>query len=601
MKKTMFILSLILAMVFPLSLFATGGSQRQQPLGGPNMPTRNANPTFRGFNPLDYGMVRFSNVVTIKIPVFDRARDDVPDVTNNYYTRWIQENFGNAMNVRVEFVPINRADTMTAYNLLLASNNWPTLFMEYDWPKVTQWAADGALAAFDTSWFRQNAPTWFQTAGGQEAFDNFTLGGRYLFAPALRPYYATMPNFVTFYRKDWYRQANIELPSTWDEYVEAMALFQQRGFTNGKPILPKQPFTENFQFYGTNPWPLDEEYWVMYSDVNVASLPARGAYNELKRQNILFNRGLFSNEFELDLIGTASGVQAVTDFINGQAYTYGGWLAPDMPDLRAFYQNNPNAELGIIANNTVMYDGTDSLGLSVVPQGRAANPAGFFVSFSNRASNDEKLAALLYMEWMAKPEVLDFMQWGRSGVTYTTNSAGVRELRGWQDQGDMWMGFSGNKDYWAVVVEVRMSGTAEETIAALSPKGLPQDFTQELIDVFKLSEARHNAGLIYNDPFFATDIDSVNRYSGTLRALFQEYATALVKARPADFDAMYQRYVQQYLAAGFQSIMDERLAAYRAGRTTRLPAITAGRAPFVNVHPLDVQSKAYTIFSTTRR
>jgi hypothetical protein len=65
-----------------------------------------------------------------------------------------------------------------------------------------------------------------------------------------------------------------------------------------------------------------------------------------------------------------------------------------------------------------------------------------------------------------------------------------------------------------------------------------------------------------------------------LTALFQEYATALVKSDPSDFDALYMRYVQQYLDAGYQQIMDERLAAYRAGNSTTLPDITAGRASF---------------------
>ena len=593
MKKTLYILLHIFVIVL---LFSFVGCSRQgEAIGNPNAPRRHANPTYRGFNPLDYGMERFANPVHIKIPVFDRARDDVPNVADNFYTRWIQENFGDAMNVRVEFVPINRTDTMTAYNLLLASGNWPTIFMEYDWPKVTQWAADGALAEFDMEWFRRNAPVWFETAGGQEAFGMFTLGSRYLFAPALRPYYATMPNWIIFYRKDWYRRANIELPTTWEEYVDAMELFMRLGYTNGKPVLPKGPFTENFQFYVENPWPLDEEYWVMYSDVNVASLPAQGAYNLLKKENIMYNRGLFSREFELDVEGTGSAVQQVIDFINGEAYSYGGWLAPNMPDLNAFFANNPSAELGIIGNNTVYHDRVDSMGYSVVTQARAANPAGFFVSFSNRASDNEKLAALLYMEWMAQADVLDFIQWGVEVVTYTVN-AGVREMKDWQDQGDMWMGFSSNKDYWAVVVEVRMSGTPEETLAALSPKGLPQDFTQELIDLFRLNEARFDAGLFYNDPFFAVEIASVNRHSGSLRALFQEYATALVKAPPNQFDALYARYVQQYRAAGFQEIMDERLAAYRAGMTTKLPDIAAGRVPFRDVLPLDVMSRAYTIF-----
>ena len=106
-----------------------------------------------------------------------------------------------------------------------------------------------------------------------------------------------------------------------------------------------------------------------------------------------------------------------------------------MPDLTAFYANNLNAELGIIYNNSVYWEASGQGG--IVPQGRAANPAGYFIGFSNRATNDEKLAAILYMEWMARPEALDFMHWGRQGANYTVNSAGVRELTDWRYQGDM--------------------------------------------------------------------------------------------------------------------------------------------------------------------
>ncbi len=101
--------------------------------------------SYSGFNPLDYGMEPFENKVKIKIPVFDRADPNVPVVNDNYYTRWINENFGVNMNVEVEFIPITRSDTMGSYNLLLASGDWPTVFMEYDWDKVCQWSFDGAL------------------------------------------------------------------------------------------------------------------------------------------------------------------------------------------------------------------------------------------------------------------------------------------------------------------------------------------------------------------------------------------------------------------------------------------------------------------------
>lgn len=551
--------------------------------------------TSSGFNPLDYGMEAFEAPVTIKIPIFDRARDDVPDVVDNYYTRWIQENFGNNLNVTVEFIPITRTDTMSSYNMLLAGGNWPTLFMEYDWPKVTQWASDGALAEIDMDAFIANAPTWFEQAGGQEQFDMFKVNGQYLFAPAQRPYWNTNYTYVTFYRKDWYRNAGIELFTTYEEYLAAMQLFMELGYTNGKPILPKQAFSENLQFYGDSEWPRNEEEWVMFSDVNVASLPAKGAYNLLKKQNIEYHLGLYSTEFELDVTGTGSSVQAITDFINGEAYTYANYLAADMPDLTAFFQNNPDAELGVIYNNAVYDPWIDEMGYHVVPQGRATNPAGFFIGFSAQATDDETKAAQMYLEWMAQPDVLFFMQYGVEGETYTKDENGVIEMIGWEDQGDYWMGYGNNKDYWAAVVEVRLTGTIEETIASIAPQGLPQDLTQELIDNYYYLQAQADAGLIYCDPFFSVNIESLNEYAGPLRALFMEYATALVKCDADEFDALYEQYVAQYKDAGFQEIMDERLAAYEAGNSTLLPDIAAGRAPYVPYDFETVVENLYTI------
>ncbi len=129
-------------------------------------------------------------------------------------------------------------------------------------------------------------------------------------------------NFVTWYRKDWYRKAGIELFTNYEEYVQAMKLFMDLGYTNGKPILPKAPFSANFQVYGDSEWPRLEEEWVMYSDIAVAPLPSRGGYYSLKKQNNEYNLGLYSTEFELDAAGGTSASQATADFINGEAYSY---------------------------------------------------------------------------------------------------------------------------------------------------------------------------------------------------------------------------------------------------------------------------------------
>ena len=37
----------------------------------------------------------FAENVTLRVPVYDRGAEGVPDVSNNYWTGWIQENFGD--------------------------------------------------------------------------------------------------------------------------------------------------------------------------------------------------------------------------------------------------------------------------------------------------------------------------------------------------------------------------------------------------------------------------------------------------------------------------------------------------------------------------
>ena len=71
------------------------------------------------------------------------------DVTNNYWTNWVQTEFGDQYNINVEFVAIPRGDVLNAYANLANSGDLPTILMEYDFDKQAQWASDGYLQELD--------------------------------------------------------------------------------------------------------------------------------------------------------------------------------------------------------------------------------------------------------------------------------------------------------------------------------------------------------------------------------------------------------------------------------------------------------------------
>ncbi len=87
----------------------------------------------------------FDEKVTITVPVYDRSKVGYPAVDDNYWTQYIQKEFGDAWNIEVKYVAIPRGDVMTKYNLLILGEETPTIMMEYDYPKVAQWANEGAM------------------------------------------------------------------------------------------------------------------------------------------------------------------------------------------------------------------------------------------------------------------------------------------------------------------------------------------------------------------------------------------------------------------------------------------------------------------------
>ena len=68
----------------------------------------------------------FAENVTIKVAVYDRGQEGVPPVEDNYWTKWIQQNFGDKYNITVQYVAIPRSDVMNKYSMLAAAEDRST-------------------------------------------------------------------------------------------------------------------------------------------------------------------------------------------------------------------------------------------------------------------------------------------------------------------------------------------------------------------------------------------------------------------------------------------------------------------------------------------
>lgn len=503
----------------------------------------------------------FSDKVTLRIPVYDRGKEGVPAIGECYWEKWLQENFGDKYNIALEFVPIPRGAVLENYALLASSQQLPTFLMEYDYPKVAQWVSDGYMTAYDMNEFASIAPTYYQRMVDLDLIKYSTMDNDTYFVLAERPYYNTNYTFATWYRMDWLEQVGYDhIPANRKEYLDAMQKIMDAGIAahpgGGAMTTGTSGMDQNYAF---RDYPTNEEEWVMYGDYAIPSLGWEPNKKLLKEQNENFNLGITDPEYF-----TIDAETAKANFINGKTYQYSDYISANVAWLTSFYETNPDGKLVVGVQSL---DADTEYG--TVPAFRSNLPCGMMIGFSSQASADSVKAAMMYMEWMLQEENLFTIQWGFENDNFAYNNGMPESVEYDTYSGDHKQGFNTNKDYWCVAIEARNVGTIEDTIKAASPVGLPQDFTDDLIKNYYNQVAAWEKGWVPTDCMFATEISSVGDYQGDLLARYAEYRDKLVMCKPEEFDALYDKYAEEYAKAGYQAIAEERLQAFKDGLTSR--------------------------------
>ena len=511
------------------------------------------------------GWEAFADNVTLQIPVYDRGSsgNGCSDVENNYWTNWVQENFGDKYNITVEYVGITRSDVMTDYAMLAASQSLPTICMEYDYDKLASWQADGYLQTYDVEEFKQIAPTYWETMveHGNDAYTK--LDDEDYLVLGYRPYGNTTYTWCTFYRQDWLEEAGFSEYPVGDntKLLELYAKLVENG--HQYPLSGKKVSGAGIdQNYGYRDYPQDETTWATTGDYQIPALSTEAQKRFLKWENELYNDGYYNPEYYM-----RDASEAEADFINGEAFTWTGYISSSMNVLNSFYDANPDAKLAVaVTPSTWTQDETWGSSASYRP----GTNFGMMIGFANDATEDEVKAAMMYLEWLNQPENLFTMQWGIEGVNFNYDDNGdpvaVADQTGLAEQ----QGHNNNVDYWCAVTAVKTLGSIEKDIQAVTPQGIPQDFYDQILANYNGQVAIYEAGKANSDCLFATAIDAVTEYNQTLYDLYTEYRDKLTMCPKDQFDSLYEELSQKYLEAGYQEVIDERQAALDAGNTTRL-------------------------------
>lgn len=486
---------------------------------------------------------RYPEQIEVKIPVYDRGNPGQASVTDNYWTKYVQQEFGDKHNIKMTFVSIPRKEEITKFNQMLAGKkeNQTDIVFNYDYPSIVSFANQGAFQVLDEAMIQKYAPTFYEKT---KDLDQYTyLNDEKVFLCGVRP---NAYNYMNLVRKDWLDRLNLEIPKTDEEYMNMLRAFRDAKL-GGDGTIPetKRLADANYGNYGFRPFPMPEEENALYSDITVVSLTYEPTKEQLKYDNAKYNEGLVSPEWYLD----TDGSKMKEAFVSGKAGVYGDYLVKNPDTIAALKQNVPDAEVAFLPDRTFG-------DLGDAKPARRDNPFGMVSGININCEHPE--AVLMYFEWLSQPENLLVMQNGIEGVTYNMEDGIPVLIDGYE--GEERLNYNANKDMWCLVIEGRDLGDEELNVRAQEKAYAPigyEHLIRESYENFKNVEQYR-----YIDYIFTKPVESLSKLAETLKSKWQIIQTDLTNCKPEEFDAKYEAACQEYLSAGYQQVLDEKQKLY---------------------------------------
>ncbi|MBW7457940.1 extracellular solute-binding protein, partial [Paenibacillus sepulcri] len=284
--------------------------------------------------------------VTLKVGIFDRGNSPAGvTVTDNYWTDYVQTNFGDPNNIKVEFVPIPRTDATDKVNVMMSSGDAPDIvFANTNVLTSYGYAKDGGLLALDDL-INQYGPNLKKYLA--PTLDRGKVEGVQYSIPGRRVNTGKYENLI---RQDWLDKLGLPMPKTTEEVYQTLKAFKEKdpGQTGGK-VIPLgfsltpasiEPIVWSFIQDGLT----DEQRYTLSESMGYPLL-LPGHKDAVEFLNKLYNEGLMSPDFALD----KDEKQVFQDVMTGKVGMYSDNLGNSYnatPGIaKVLTQNVPDAKL----------------------------------------------------------------------------------------------------------------------------------------------------------------------------------------------------------------------------------------------------------------
>lgn len=487
-----------------------------------------------------------AETVEIKIPVYERGISGEPTVDNNYWTKWIQDNALKAVNVKVTYVPIPRTKDIETLNTMLASKDAPDLIFTKDYAAAYSFYSRGLLQEIPQATLEKYGKD-LQSYIGKDILKYGAIDGKQYFITAKKPLNG---GFSASIRKDWLDKLGLKVPASTDELYTTLKAFKEKdpGSLGTGNVVPMgiDSITGNsawFSDYGFRPDNVSEEEFAMYSDNTLPALSWGPDKDALKFFNKLYSEGLISQNFDLDVDGKIlkSGIS------NGKVGVFYSPVLKNSQVLDSLLQNVPTARLAPVA-------ALQAHGKKI--NGYSDYPFGMLSGISKSSKNPE--AIIKFLNWMSQKDVLFTLQNGFENINYETKYGLPVPKEDYNGNEKLILGT--NKDYYSLVSDDKDISDVDKNIRLKAELEAPAGYLEYYIENYKFTLSNMKT----QNFLFNQEILSADKYKKSLEDKWEEAATKLITSKPSEFEALYEKYSKEYLASGYQDVLDEKKRVYQS-------------------------------------
>lgn len=498
---------------------------------------------------------KFADARSITVEIYDRGNDGGSDPENNMYTEYIKKGMKEKYNVDVTFKKVPRWTEVDEINNLLAAGDAPDICVTYSYPTVLTYAEMGGVIDLSplVEQYKSLLPNLFAWLGDTNVYwDKDPKDGTLWAIEGKR---AEQQRIVTYVRKDWLDKLGLDVPTTRQQFEDMLVAFD----ANASELLGNDankmvPFQVSYDVGWTannliasflDPNMSDKEFYINGFDDRMVT--QNGTKEAVRLLNKWYNMGLLWDDFALYGSGDTTG----DDMIKA------GYVGAFMVNWDQPFRNGEDSFVANLQRNV----GPDA---AVIPVDCFENSAGKYAKYLYSSAgdrklffpvtNDEPLASLLYLDFISEPETIRFLQAGEEGVTHNVLESGAIEIIA--AEGDAIQNSGKNIDY-----TITCNGTCfgDQELATLSLAYGYAGVDPELVlaaDKIAMTDGiapkNVNVGII----------EAEAGVGDTLSAKRDQLYDQAVVAAEGDFDATWDRLMEEYLSAGGQDIMDERAAKW---------------------------------------